>query len=216
MANVTRRWFVTCGALLVTAAAADLEAPRAQPAPASAGPPDPKLVEDLVAANRILVDQSVLDGYGHVSARHDRDPNRYLMSRSLGPELVTAADIMEYDLDSNPVDAKGRTSVLERYIHGEIYKVRPDVTVVIHSHAPAVIPFSVTKVPLRPVYHMASFLWVGVPVWDVRSVKDPDAAALLVRNSVLGHSLAVALGDKPIALLRGHGNVVVGADIPLM
>src|SRR5256884_10009637 len=110
MANVTRRWFVTCGALLVPAAAADLEAPRAQPAPASAGPPDPKLVEDLVAANRILVDQSVLDGYGHVSARHDRDPNRYLMSRSLAPELVTAADVMEYDLDSNPVDARDRRS----------------------------------------------------------------------------------------------------------
>src|SRR5438128_9936700 len=136
MANVTRRWFVTCGALLVTAAAADLEAPRAQPAPASAGPPDPKLVEDLVAANRILVDQGVLDGYGHVSARHDRDPNRYLMSRSLAPELVTGADILEYDLDSTPVEPRGRSLHLERFIHGEIYRVRPDAKATVHHHSP--------------------------------------------------------------------------------
>src|SRR6266849_2948902 len=101
--------------------------PVAQTGPTSAGPADPKLIEDLVAANRILADQGVLDGYGHVSARHDRDPNRYLMSRSIAPELITAADIMEYDLDSDPVDARSRGSYLERFIHGEIYKARPDV-----------------------------------------------------------------------------------------
>src|SRR5438034_11514564 len=168
MANVTRRWFVTCGALLVTAAAADLEAPRAQPAPPSAGPPDAKLVEDLVAANRILVDQNVLDGYGHVSARHDRDSNRYLMSRALAPELVAAPDIMEYDLDSNPVDARGRSSYLERFIHGEIYKVRPDVRAIVHNHSPSVIPFGATGVPLRPLYHMSAFLGEGAPVFDIR------------------------------------------------
>src|SRR5499426_2611400 len=109
--------------------------------PASAGPADRRLIEDLVAANRILADQGVVDGYGHVSVRHDRDPNRYLLARSMAPELVTAADIMEYDLDSNAVDARGRTGYLERFIHGEIYKTRPDVTAVVHNHSPSVIPF---------------------------------------------------------------------------
>lgn len=94
------------------------------------------LVEDLVAANRILVDQGVLDGYSHVSVRHDRDPQRYLMSRSIAPELVTAADIMEYDLDSVPVDARGRGTYLERFIHGEIYRMRPDVRAVVHNTRP--------------------------------------------------------------------------------
>jgi HCOMODA/2-hydroxy-3-carboxy-muconic semialdehyde decarboxylase len=135
------------------------------------------------------------------------------MSRSLAPTLVTAGDIMEYDLDSTPIDSKGRASVVERFIHGEIYKARPDARAVIHSHAPGVVPFSVTKVPLRPVYHQASFLWVGVPVWDIRDAKDPTAATLLIRNGPVGRSLAAALGDKPVALIRGHGNVVVAQDV---
>src|SRR5881397_1979579 len=204
MANVTRRWFVTCGALLVTAAAADLEAPRAQPAPASAGPPDPKLVEDLVAANRILVDQGVLDGYGHVSARHDRDPNRYLMSRSLAPELVTGADILEYDLDSTPVEPRGRSLYLERFIHGEIYRARPDVKAIVHHHSPSVIPFGVSPVPLRPLYHMSAFLGGGVPVFDIKAAAG-QATDMLVRTPALGHALAQTLGDRPVALMRGHG-----------
>jgi ribulose-5-phosphate 4-epimerase/fuculose-1-phosphate aldolase len=185
----------------------------AQAPPASGGEVDPALIEDLVAANRILADQEIVDAYGHVSIRHPRNPDRYLLSRSLAPILVAAGDIMEYDLDSTPVDAKGRTSVLERFIHGEIYKARPDVRAVIHSHSPAVVPFSVTRVPLRPVFHQAAFLWVGVPVWDIRSVKDPTASSLLVRNTPVGKSLAAALGKKPVALLRGHGNVVVAQDI---
>jgi HCOMODA/2-hydroxy-3-carboxy-muconic semialdehyde decarboxylase len=189
-------------------------APASAQAPAaSGGRVDPALIEDLVAGYRILADQGVLDAYGHVSMRHPGNPNRYLMSRSLAPEDVTANDIMEYDIDSNPIDARGRLSVQERFIHGEIYRAHPAVKSVVHSHSPAVVPFSVTKVPLRPVYHMASFLWVGVPVWDIRSVKDPTAASLLVRNIPVGKSLAAALGDKPVALLRGHGNVVVGPDI---
>src|SRR5207249_3491496 len=134
----------------------------AQTPPRTVGSPDPRLVEDLVAANRILADQNVLDGYGHVSARHDRDPSRYLMSRSLAPELVTVADVMEYDLDSNPIDARARASYLERFIHGEIYKARPDVQAIVHNHSPSVIPFGVTGVPLRPLYHMSAFLWEGV------------------------------------------------------
>lgn len=188
---------------------------NAQTSSTSGGPVDSALIEDLVVANRILAEEGVLDAYGHVSIRHPSNPNRYLMSRSLAPILVTANDIMEYDLDSNPVDPKGRTSVLERFIHGEIYKARPAVKAVVHSHSPAVIPFGVTQVAMRPVYHMASFLHVGVPVWDIRDTADPAAAALLVRNGALGKSLAATLGDKPVALMRGHGNVVVGRDVQM-
>ena len=133
----------------------------------SARPAAPKLLDDLVAANRILADQGVVDGYGHVSARHPRDPRRYLLSRSLAPELVTAADIIEYDLDSNAVDAGERTDYLERFIHGEIYRTRPDVKAIVHNHSPAVIPFGVSGVSLRPLYHMSAFLVGGAPVFDI-------------------------------------------------
>lgn len=182
-------------------------------APASAGAADPKLVEDLVAANRILVDQGVLDGYGHVSVRHDRDPGRYLMSRSVAPELVTAADIMEYDLDNNAVDPRGRTLYLERFIHGEIYKARPDVKAVVHSHSPSVIPFGVSTAPLRPLYHMSAFLWEGVPVFDIRQAAG-GMTDMLVRTPALGQALAGSLGGRPAVLMRGHGAVVVGPSLP--
>jgi HCOMODA/2-hydroxy-3-carboxy-muconic semialdehyde decarboxylase len=171
------------------------------------------LGEDLVAANRILADQGVLDGYGHVSARHDRDPGRFLMSRSLAPELVTAADIMEYDLDSEPIDPRGRTSYLERFIHGEIYRVRPDVRAVVHSHSPSVIPFGVTGVPLRPLYHMSAFLADGAPVWDIRAAAGGDTD-MLARTPALGRSLARALGPRAVVLMRGHGVVTVGTGLP--
>ena len=150
MFRVTRRHVLAGSAAALVAALH--RAPRIGAQTASAGPPAAQLIEDLVAANRILADQGVLDGYGHVSARHDRDPARFLMSRSLAPELVTAADIMEYDHDSEPVDPRGRSSYLERFIHGEIYRARPDVQAVVHSHSPSVIPFGVTGVPLRPLY----------------------------------------------------------------
>jgi len=138
--------------------AAELGPAIAQTSLTSGGPVDPALIEDLVAANRILAEEGVLDAYGHVSIRHPNHPNRYLMSRSLAPILVTASDIMEYDLDSSPIDPQDRRSVIERFIHGEIYKLRPDVKAVIHSHSPAVIPFGITQVPMRPVAHVASFL----------------------------------------------------------
>jgi len=180
-------------------------------APASAGPADPQLIEDLVAANRVLADQGVLDGYGHVSVRHDRDRDWYLLSRSLAPELVTADDIMEYDLDSDPVDAQDRALYVERFIHGEIYKARPDVKAVVHHHSPSVIPFGVTTVPLRPLYHMAAFLWEGVPVFEIRDVA--GMTDMLVRNAALGRALAQTLGNKAAALMRGHGAVVVGSSL---
>ena len=120
--------------------------------------PIPKLVEDLVVANHVLADLGVVDGFGHVSVRHDKDANRYLMSRSMAPALVKADDILEYDLDSVAVDANGQALFLERFIHGEIYKARPDVKAIVHSHSPSVIPFSVSRTKLQPIYHMSSFL----------------------------------------------------------
>jgi len=173
---------------------------------------DGELIGDLVAANRILADQGVLDGFGHVSARHDRDPNRFLLARSMAPALVTAADIMEFDLDSNAVDARGRTGYLERFIHGEIYKARPEVQAVVHSHSPAVIPFGVVGVALRPIFHLGGFLGAGVPVFEIRDSGGP-ATDMLIRNPALGAALASALGGMPVALMRGHGNVVVGGSV---
>jgi len=201
------------GGALAFVGLAGVRGARAQATPAPAGPADPKLIEDLVAANRILVDQGVVDGYGHVSVRHDRVADRYLMARSIAPELVTAADIMEYDLDSVPLDPRGRAVYLERFIHGEIYRVRPDVRAIVHNHSPSVIPFGVTTAPLRPLYHMSAFLWPGVPVFEIRSAGGP-ATDMLIRDAPLGRALAGSLGAGPVVLMRGHGGVVVGGSLP--
>ena len=181
---------------------------------APAAPSRQALIEDLVTANRILANENVVDGYGHVSVRHDKAADRYLMSRSIAPELVTAADIMEYDLDSTAVDARGRTSYLERFIHGEIYRARPDVKAIVHNHSPSVIPFGVSTAPLRPLYHMSAFLGGGVPVFDIKAAAG-GATDMLVRNPALGRALATTLGARPVALMRGHGAVVVGPNIQL-
>jgi ribulose-5-phosphate 4-epimerase/fuculose-1-phosphate aldolase len=183
----------------------------AQTAPPSAGSVEPQLIEDLVAANRILADQGVLDGWGHVSVRHPRNPNRYLLSRSRAPELISAEDIMEFDLDSNPVDARGRPLYTERFIHGEIYKARPDVVAIVHTHAPALIPFGISKVPLKPVYHRSAFIAAGVPVFEIR--ERAGMTDMLIRDQALGRALADALGNHPAALMRGHGAVVVGPSL---
>lgn len=180
-------------------------------APLSAGTVDPAEIDDLVAANHILADQGVLDGYGHVSMRHRGAANRYFLSRSKSPAIIAAEDIMEYDLDSNPVDQQGRLMYIERYIHGEIYKSRPDVNAVVHSHSPTVIPFSVTTVKLRPICHMSAFLKHDVPNFEIR---DCDGMTdLLIRNAKHGAGLAHTLGSSNVALMRGHGNVCVGPDI---
>ena len=167
----------------------------------------------MAAANRILAGYGVLDAFGHVSARHPDDPGRFLISRSRAPELVTVADLMVLDLDCNPVEGDTRTPYLERFIHGEIYRTRPDVTAIVHSHAPAVIPFAASSVPLRPIYHMAGFLGRGAPVFDIRSRFGPTD--LLVRNHDHGRALAEALGESDVALMRGHGYVAVAAGIPM-
>jgi ribulose-5-phosphate 4-epimerase/fuculose-1-phosphate aldolase len=173
------------------------------------------MTEDLVAANRILVSEGVLDAYGHVSLRHPANPGRYLLGRNLAPALVTAADIIEYDLDSKPVGAPaGFGHFFERFIHGEIYRARPDVNAVVHSHSPAVIPFSVTGQPMRPLYHMSSFLFPGVPVFEIRDTG--GMTDMLIGNGELGRALAKTLGDKNVALMRGHGNVVVANTLPMV
>jgi HCOMODA/2-hydroxy-3-carboxy-muconic semialdehyde decarboxylase len=171
-----------------------------------------ELIDDLVTANRILAAEGVLDGFGHVSARHDKRPDRFLLARSMAPALVTAADIMEFDLDGNAVEAHGRTAYLERFIHSEIYKTRPEVQAVVHSHSPAVIPFGVVGVPLRPIFHLGGFLGAGVPVFEIRDSGGP-ATDMLVRNPMLGAALAKTLGNAPVALMRGHGDVVVGRSV---
>ena len=169
------------------------------------------LAGDLVAASRILAQHGVLDAYGHVSARSDHRPERFVMSRSLAPALVKASDLMELDLDSEPLPGDKRKGFLERYIHGEIYRARPEVMAVVHSHSPSVIPFGVTRTKLRPIYHMGSFLWSGTPVFDIR--KEREGNDLLIRDRPLGKALAHSLGSCTCVLMRGHGMTVVGDSV---
>jgi ribulose-5-phosphate 4-epimerase/fuculose-1-phosphate aldolase len=167
--------------------------------------------EDLAAASRILAAQGVVDGFGHVSMRHPSNPDRYLMARSIAPALVTPEDIIEYDLDSNALDANGRGSFLERFIHGELYKARPDIASVVHSHSPSVIPFGLVDVPMRAMFHNAAFLAAGAPVFDIR--ERFGATDMLVGNSAKGVALARVLGKKDIVLMRAHGSVACGATL---
>jgi ribulose-5-phosphate 4-epimerase/fuculose-1-phosphate aldolase len=173
-------------------------------------------LQDLVAAYRTLAAHGVIDAYGHVSLRSPRNPERYYLARSVAPELVTPEDLIEYDLESNALDAEvgksGRESVNERFIHGEIYRARPEVMCVVHNHSPSVIPFSVTGVPMRALYHMASFIGEGLPNFEIRDVR--KGTDLLVKDAVLGRALAATLAKKPAALMRGHGSVVVGESLP--
>ena len=173
-------------------------------------PATPQVLEDLVAANRILAMEGVLDGYGHVSVRAEGRPGHFVMSRSLAPPLVTLDDLMEHGPDSEPVGDK-RRAYLERFIHGEIYRTRADVVAIVHSHADSVVPFGITKGKLRPVYHMASFLWSGVPVFEIRKFR--TESDLLIRDREMGEALAGTLGPCPCVLMRGHGMTVVGDSI---
>ncbi|WP_175693237.1 class II aldolase/adducin family protein [Burkholderia ambifaria] len=175
--------------------------------------PDQALVEDLVCANRILSDQGIVDAFGHVSVRHDKDPKRFLLARNMAPGTVDVQDIIEFTLDGVPVNAGGRAVYLERFIHGEIYKARPDVQAIVHSHSPTVLPFSVTKrTRLRPVCHMSGFLGAGTPVFEIRDIAG-EATDLLVRDNVLGAALAHQLGNAAFVLMRGHGSTVVAPTL---
>jgi ribulose-5-phosphate 4-epimerase/fuculose-1-phosphate aldolase len=169
-------------------------------------------IEDLVAANRILSCQGVVDGFGHVSARHEDDAIRFLLARSMAPGLVTADDILEFDLEGNALDQRGRALYVERFIHSEIYKADPEIKAIVHSHSPSIIPFGVTKVPLKPIYHMSSFLGAGVPIFEIRETGGA-ATDMLIRNPELGAALARVVGKSPVVLMRGHGNVVVGDSV---
>jgi ribulose-5-phosphate 4-epimerase/fuculose-1-phosphate aldolase len=171
-----------------------------------------EVIDDLVAANRILSDQGVVDGFGHVSARHPENPARFLLARSMAPGLVTPGDIMEFDLDGAALDPRGRALYTERFIHSEIYKAYPEISAVVHSHSPSIIPFGVTAVPLRPIYHMSSFLGAGVPVFEIRDAGGP-ATDMLIRSPELGAALAQKVGGSAVVLMRGHGNVVVGRSV---
>jgi ribulose-5-phosphate 4-epimerase/fuculose-1-phosphate aldolase len=175
---------------------------------------DPGLVADLATANHILYDQHVVDAFGHVSARHDKRPDRFLLARNMAPALVTAADIVEFDLDGTPIDAGDRKVYLERFIHAEIYRARPNVGAVVHSHSHAVIPFGTMQShKLQAIFHMGGFIGTQTPVFEIRECVG-DGSDLLIRNSELGAALAKSLGPKSVVLMRGHGATVVGATLP--
>ena len=182
--------------------------PLASQAPATSS--REALVSDLVTANRILANEGVVDGYGHVSVRNPANANRYFLARAGAPALVTPADIVEYDLDSNPASGTG-AGYMERFIHGEIYKARPDVTAVVHCHCLDVIPFAAANVPLRPMYHMGYFIGEGVPVFEIRQAG--GATDMLISTPALGRALAQSLGRTSAALMRGHGASVVATSL---
>ena len=171
-----------------------------------------QVLEDLALANHILVNQGVLDGFGHISVRHPQNPERFFIARSMAPALVEVADIVEVDLDGNVHDAQGRRTYVERFIHSAIYKARADVMSVIHSHSPAVIPFGVTGARLRPICHMSGFLGAVTPIFEIRHSAG-ESTDLLISSQALGESLAKTLGKSNVALMRGHGSVTVGTSI---
>lgn len=177
----------------------------------SGGPVAASVIADLAAASRILAAQGVVDAFGHVSMRHPTAPDRYLMARSVAPALVTPDDILEYDLDSTALNANGRGSFLERFIHGEIYKARPDIHSVVHSHSPSVIPFGLVRVPLQAMFHNAAFLAGGVPIFDIR--EKFGATDMLVGNPAKGVALAATMGKKDVVLMRAHGSVACGPTL---
>jgi ribulose-5-phosphate 4-epimerase/fuculose-1-phosphate aldolase len=166
--------------------------------------------EELAVANRILFDQEIVDGLGHVSFRDLDDPSRFHMSRALAPGRVTPSDILAFDASGEPIDARSRSVYQERFIHSEIYRARPDVHAIVHSHSPTVIPFSVTPAPMRPI--RAAFFFPEVPNFEIRDVA--GWTNLLVKTPELGAALARTLGANSVALMRGHGNVVVGGSLP--
>jgi HCOMODA/2-hydroxy-3-carboxy-muconic semialdehyde decarboxylase len=171
-----------------------------------------ELVADLVDANRILYRFGVVDAFGHISARHPKRPGHFLLARNLAPALVAAEDIVEFDADSEPVD-ESRPVYLERFIHGEIFRARPDVMAVVHTHSPSVIPFGlVPGVALRPVFHMCGFMGGAAPIFEIRATGG-DGTDLLIRSRELGHALAERLGPDAVVVMRGHGATIAAANV---
>lgn len=168
---------------------------------------------DLAIANRILANKNVLDAYGHVSVRDAANPDRFLLARNMAPAAVTQDDVQSFDLDAVTDDP--RPPYLERFIHSEVYRARPDVHAVVHSHSPSVLPFTVVSQPLAAISHMAGFLQDGAPVFEIRDVAG-DASDLLIRSQTLAASLCAVLGSGAVALMRGHGSVVVGDSLAMV
>ena len=176
--------------------------------------PAAALIEELVAANHILFDQGVVDAFGHVSVRHDKRPDRFLLARNMAPGSVGAADIIEHDLDGTPIDAGDRKVYLERFIHGEIYRRRPDVISIVHSHSHSIVPLSVVRgAKLRALFHMAGFIGQDAPVFEIRDTAG-DGTDLLISDNALGRALAEKFDGADIVLMRGHGSTVVAGSIP--
>ena len=199
-------------ALLVPVLSWGLAWARSQPEPAA--DTDGQRIEDLVTACHICANEGVMDSFGHLSVRSAKNPERFFMSRALAPAQVTAADIMELDMSGNPVDPQGRRANGERFIHSEIYKARPDVQAVVHSHSPAVLPFGIARVPLKPVIAQAGFLPLDTPLFEIRDAWGAaEERGLLVRDSRLARALAQKLGTSPVVLMRGHGHCVVADSI---
>jgi len=212
-----RRGFLSGSGLLLTSALFGApETMEAQPMPVADPPvavPQDKeaLLADLVTANHILQDQGVVDGYGHVSVRNPANPNHFYISRWLAPDLVTESDIVELDLDCVPVNGDTRKLYSERWIHSEIYRARPDVKSVVHTHAPTVVLMGVTGEPLVPIYHMVGFIRSGLPTFDIR--KSFGMTNMLISDAAKGKALAQTLGDHAGALMRGHGGITVGNSL---
>lgn len=177
--------------------------------------PAPELVADLVSANHILFDQGVVDAFGHVSVRHDKQPDHFLLARNMAPGQVQAEDILQFAQDGTPLDAGDRRVYLERFIHGAIYRARPDVIAVVHSHSAGVLPFTVSRrARLAPICHMSGFLGAGTPLFEIREAAGA-ATDLLVRDDRLGSALADRLGEANFVLMRGHGSTTVAPSLKL-
>lgn len=176
----------------------------------AAGTTDPLDLDELVAANHVLAMLGLVDAFGHIAMRDPADPERYFLSRGMAATLVTRADIQHFDLDSNPIDPAATGASIERFIYSGIFRARPDVNAIVHTHSPNVIPFSVSSTPLRPISHAGAFLSPQVPVYDARDTV--GASNFMISTPELGSALAAALGTHSAALIRGHGNVVVGAN----
>jgi ribulose-5-phosphate 4-epimerase/fuculose-1-phosphate aldolase len=169
-------------------------------------------IRELVIANRILARERVVDALGHISARHPEAADRYFLSCSRSPELVSEDDIMEFDLDSNPIDGRGRSMFVERFIHGSVYKARADVSAVCHYHAAQVIPFAATAIPIRPIWVMGAAIGDEVPIWDIRE-DFPNESGLLIVNNTIGSAMVRRLAGCRACVLAGHGAVVAEATI---
>jgi ribulose-5-phosphate 4-epimerase/fuculose-1-phosphate aldolase len=174
---------------------------------------DKTLIDKLVTANHILYKHGIVDGFGHVSVRHSASPAHFLLSCNRAPGLVRAQDIQTYDMDGADANTSGQRPYLERFIHSEIYKARPDVVSIVHSHSQSVIPFGVSGQRLRPIFHMSGFLGAGVSLFDIRQAH--GNTDMLIRDANIGRSLAQALGKHPCVLMRGHGSTTVAESIEL-